>query len=308
VRSLLFLLLRLTGLPLLLRQLAQRRCVSILCYHDPSVETLERHLQVLTRLYNVIPLQRYLEWRRRPETALPPKALIITFDDGHRNNYALRDVLQRYGVMPTVFLCSGIVGTNRRYWWSIVTPEEGGALKQIPDNERQAALRNKGYADTHEYAQRQGLSKQEIEELRPVMDFQSHTRFHPILPQCDERRARDEIFGSKTDLEQRFGLTINAFAYPNGDYSARDAELARQAGYACALTIDGGFNIATTNLYRLRRIPMADNAGRHELIVKASGLWELAKQWVTQNVGGHETRPAVAKGVAGVSNTNIELR
>lgn len=273
-RRLAFFLLRRSGVPFLVRELVQRRRVTILCYHDPRPEDLERHLRALTRLYNVISLRRYLEARRSTGIRLPPKALILTFDDGHRGNYALKEVLARYRVPATVFLCSGIVGTNRRFWWTDLTPSERERLKRVPDAERRGSLAsaNAGRADARE---RQALSGDEIRELAALVDFQSHTRFHPVLPNCNDNDAMDEVGGSRRELESRFGIVARAFAYPNGDYSARDVELVRAAGYECALTIDGGFNTRTTDAFRLRRLPMLDSAGADELVVKASGIWEL---------------------------------
>lgn len=275
MRRLAFRVLRWTGLPFLLRELVQYRRVSILCYHDPRPDDFARHLETLARHYSIISLRRFLDWRRRSDITLPPKALVITFDDGHRNNFQLRDVLRRFDVSATIFLCSAIVGTKRHFWWTKAPSSRIAGLKQLSDRERRAALRAGGFVETNEYGERQALSGEEIFRLRPFVDFQSHTRFHPILPQCDDVRAADEIRNSKRELESRFGLHVYALAYPNGDYSARDAELARHAGYECALTIDGGYNTRTTDAFRLRRIPMHDAASRDELIVKASGLWGL---------------------------------
>lgn len=275
MRAIIFWLLRLTGLPLLLREVVQRRRVSILCYHDPRPEDFARHLRVLTRLYSVIPLERYLAWRRDPAIDLPPKALVITLDDGHRGNYALTDVLARYGIVVTIFVCSAIVGTHRRFWWKDLSRAECARLKRISDADRLKALTQGGHEETREYPERHALSTQEMQVLGAHADLQSHTRFHPVLPRCTDARAADEIAGSKAELERRFGLRVQALAYPNGDYTPRDVALARQAGYACALTIDGGYNDASTDLFRLRRLPMSDQATNSELIVKASGLWTL---------------------------------
>lgn len=43
-----------------------------------------------------------------------------------------------------------------------------------------------------------------------------------------------------------------ALAYPNGDTSSRDAEMAERAGYGCALTIDAGFIARGDDPYRTR--------------------------------------------------------
>lgn len=282
MRSLIFLLLRFTGIPLLLRETVQRHRVSILCYHDPRPQDFERHLRVLLRRYNVISLRRYLAWRRDPTRMLPRKALVLTFDDGHCGNYLLRDLLVRYNVPATIFLCSGIVGTRRHFWWKETRGIDGERFKATSDEARVQTLARSGFTELREYPERQALSAEEIEELRTWVDFQSHTRFHPILPRCSEQRAMEEIRESKIELEQRLGLSIYALAYPNGDYCARDAELARRAGYECALTIDGGYNHARTDCFRLRRLRLSDSADEHEVIVKASGMWvvwERLQKW-----------------------------
>ena len=52
-----------------------------------------------------------LNWARVPE-----RALVVTFDDGHRGNHRLLPIFRRYGIRPTIYLCSQIVGTQRGYW------------------------------------------------------------------------------------------------------------------------------------------------------------------------------------------------
>lgn len=111
--------------------------------------------------------------------------------------------------------------------------------------------------------------------MQPYIDFQAHTRFHPVLPMCSSEEAYDEICVCKEELETRFSLDIYALAYPHGDYSDRDVELARQAGYRCALTVEGGLNGKATDLFRLKRIYMPDDALPMEAVVKASGLWTV---------------------------------
>src|SRR5205823_400641 len=129
-----------------------------------------------------------------------------------------------------------------------------------------------------EYDARQSLSLDEITEMKSVVDFQSHTVFHPILPACSFEKARWEIVESKEALEREHGLKIYALAYPNGDYSDRDVELLQKAGYTCGLTLDPGFNDFQTDPFRLRRVALPDDAGINEVIVKTSGLWTVLKE------------------------------
>ena len=277
MRRNLFLLLRLTGIPFFLREYVQRKRVTILCYHDMDPQLAELHIRVLKRLYNIIPLSAYIDARRgHASTVIPPKALAITFDDGHKGNYWLLPVFRQHQVPATIFLCSGIVGTHRHYWWK-ACPNIASvyALKPLDNDERLWRLSEFGFHENREYVERQSLSREEIEELRVTMDLQAHSRYHPILPRCTDEQSWEEIAGSKMELEKTFGLSIYAFAYPNGDYSPRETVWAKKAGYACALTIDGGYNTLDTDMFRLRRLRVDDKADLNELIVKASGLWSF---------------------------------
>jgi peptidoglycan/xylan/chitin deacetylase (PgdA/CDA1 family) len=273
-------LVRLSFLPLIVREIVQRRRVTILLYHDPSVETMAKHLAALRTRYNVVPLRELVEAKRLGSLRrLPPKPLIITFDDGHRRNYLLKPLLERLGIPATIFLASGIVGTRRRFWFTSVA--DTASLKEISDEERIARLGELGFDEDADAEDRQALSQAEIEDMKPLIDFQSHTVSHPVLTRCGTEKARREIEGSRRELARRFGLSVYALAYPNGDYSERELALARQAGYDCAVTVDFGFNDVDTDLFRLRRICINDDGdGVDELIVKACGLWGLARKFL----------------------------
>jgi peptidoglycan/xylan/chitin deacetylase (PgdA/CDA1 family) len=129
--------------------------------------------------------------------------------------------------------------------------------------------------DESDHPDRQALSRTEIDALKRLVDFQSHTVTHPILTACSDEKAEHEIVQSKRKLEEQYSLSIQALAFPNGDYGEREIALARKAGYACALSMDCGLNDERTDLFRLRRIPLPDEASVHELLVKTSDLWDL---------------------------------
>ena len=269
LKELVCLALRLTLVPTLIRHTVQRRRVTILLYHRPTPAILERHMRFLARAYNPISLRRYLKARRRGSMAgLPPRPLVITFDDGHRTNIDLLPVFERLGLAPTIFLCSGIVGTEEPFWFDAV--DDPAALKHLPDAERVAVVER----STVPPGPRPALSGEEIEAMRGAVDFQAHTVSHPILPRCDDAKARREIAGAKAELEERYGLSVHALAYPNGDYGDREVALAREAGYEVALTVDQGVNGARTDPFRLKRIAIDDvNDGPQALALKACGLW-----------------------------------
>ena len=117
-RSAVFALLRFSGLPFLVRELWQRNKVTIVAYHELDAACADAQFAALRARYNVISLARFLAAGTSQSVGrLPRKALIITFDDGHRSNYGLTSVIEKHRIPVTIFLCSGIVGTHRHYWW-----------------------------------------------------------------------------------------------------------------------------------------------------------------------------------------------
>jgi peptidoglycan/xylan/chitin deacetylase (PgdA/CDA1 family) len=279
MNKLLFKMIRYSVLPFLFREIIQRSRVTILMFHDIGPEAAEQALAYLTKKYNVIGLEDFIA--RKP---LPPKALILTFDDGHVGNYALLPVFKKYKLPVTIFLCSGIAGTKRHYWFRFRHPEiSTGELKKLPSGERLAALGAVGFFQEKEFEEPQTLSKAQIEEMKNAVNFQAHTMFHPCLPKCTDEEARDEIFQCKEVLEKDFGLRVNAFAYPNGDYCDRDAALLKEAGYDCGVTVDFGFNTLTTDPFRLKRLSVNDTSNLDELIVKSSGVWAFFKMKIFKN-------------------------
>ncbi len=295
-----------SGLPYFIRELAHRNRVTILVYHKLPPEIADRHFNALRRRYNFITLADYMAARADHNKSLPVKPLIVTFDDGHRSNYALKPIFEKYGIRPTSFLCSGLAGTNRHFWYEIEMDESlRQSLKHVSDEDRLETLARLGFSETAENVDRQALSAGEIEELKPVVDFQSHTVYHPLLPQCSNARAAVEISESKLQLENQFGLSIYALAYPNGDYSAREIAAVEASGYRCALTLENGSNTRETPAFQLKRTCISDDASVDELIVKASGLWGWLKSLkrraaLVSRFQRANSRPAAADPISGV--------
>lgn len=281
-------LLRASLLPLAIRETLQRRRVTIILYHAPEPALFAEHVRALGKRYSIVALRQVVDaFQGDSVEGLPPKPLVITFDDGHRRNHELLPTLSHLPAPPTIFLCSGIVGTGRRFWFKHVAERE--ALKQLPDGERRKRLAELGFEETREEAVRDALSADEIADLAEVVDFQSHTISHPILPRCSAETARREIAESKRELERTYGLDVYALSYPNGDYSDRDAEFARESGYACAITVDAGFNTRRTDPFRLKRIIVEDDDSTDIVIVRTSGLWAALARALRRTPYGHTT-------------------
>jgi peptidoglycan/xylan/chitin deacetylase (PgdA/CDA1 family) len=150
----------------------------------------------------------------------------LSFDD------AFRDVaenavptLERLGFSATVFVTTGVADGRARFGWY-------GARRQPP------VL---GWDEVN------GL------DAEGVVGFEAHTVTHPDLRALDERTARDEIEGSKSELETKLGRAVTAFAYPTGLFTERERALVREAGFAVAVSCEPGLNLADTDAYALRR-------------------------------------------------------
>jgi peptidoglycan/xylan/chitin deacetylase (PgdA/CDA1 family) len=151
------------------------------------------------------------------------KHVAVTFDDGYRDLLDVAPLLERLKIPATVFVCSGVLDGEASFTWYPVPPP----LLGWEDLGRLVA--------------------------RGWITVGAHTRTHPILPLLADATARDEIAGSKTALEERLQVPVEAFCYPGGLFNDRDVSLVAEAGFKYACTCEPGTNDASTDLFRLRR-------------------------------------------------------
>jgi peptidoglycan/xylan/chitin deacetylase (PgdA/CDA1 family) len=237
------------------RRLLWRDRVAVLLYHDPKPETLDDHLTHLKTLCDVIPLSQVAsQGNGRPRAA-------ITFDDGVAGNADLLPVFVKHKVRPTIFLCSQFVGRPAVHWWLRPAAKEAGIerLKRMSNQERLAELKQYD-VDNNLEEEATGLTVEQLEEMRPFVDFQAHTRFHPILTRCDERECEQEISVCKAEIESMLGIKCEHFAYPNGNYGDREVRFVKAAGYKTARTCDLGWNDSRSDPFRLKTIVIDDDA------------------------------------------------
>jgi peptidoglycan/xylan/chitin deacetylase (PgdA/CDA1 family)/GT2 family glycosyltransferase len=197
------------------------RGVPILLYHafapgdvsDRYVvarRALSRHLRLLQLLgYRGVHFDELVRALR--ESRLPPRrSVVITIDDGYRDNLEIaQPVLSRHGFPATIFLVSDRLGALAD--WS-----RGDQLRDRPL-----------------------LSLSEVERLGAEgVHFGAHTRSHPHLPELPDQQLEGEIAGSRRDLEERLGAPVTSFAYPYGELDDRAVEAVREAGFAAAATTE----------------------------------------------------------------------
>ncbi|MBE7503734.1 MAG: polysaccharide deacetylase family protein [Verrucomicrobiales bacterium] len=65
--------------------------------------------------------------------------------------------------------------------------------------------------------------------------------------------AREQIASSRKDLEDRFGVAVEHFCYPYGDWNERVRDAVAEAGYTTACTVEPGVNRPDTSPWSLKR-------------------------------------------------------
>jgi len=151
--------------------------------------------------------------------------IVITFDDAYENVF-------RYGLPHLVnenfsaiqFVVADRIGKTNE--WDIA---EGEAEERLMD---------------------EGQIREWLQEGQMIG---SHTLTHPFLGKIDAARAREEIYASKAKLEDKFGVAVDHFCYPYGDWSPAVVDHVRSAGYKTACTVMNGINLPETPKFTLRR-------------------------------------------------------
>lgn len=217
-------------------------------------ETFREQMKFVRRNFDVVSFED-LHRCETEEKGWPRRALIITFDDGYRDNYINAfPILKEFHLPATVFLTTGHIGSARLFWWDRVaylikhTSRQSVLfadlaetafdlstararrhtiervlwwLKQVQEETRNRfldALASELDVELPEgVAEGMHLSWDEVKEMaRSGIDFGSHTISHPILSHVGESQLQSEISESKRIIEQHLGREVMAFAYPAG--------------------------------------------------------------------------------------------
>jgi peptidoglycan/xylan/chitin deacetylase (PgdA/CDA1 family) len=164
--------------------------------------------------------------------SLPAGAVLITFDDGYRDNLEnALPVLQQHGYPSVIFVPVGFLDSDR----------------PLPHEE---ALRALGVRN--ETVDWNDLAALEAGGIR----VESHGIGHRPVSEIEPADAAREIALSKLRLEERLGRPVTAYAFVKGslaDYRAEHVSLVQQAGYSLGFTSVTGANGPSSDRFRLRR-------------------------------------------------------
>ncbi|HVZ93826.1 MAG TPA: polysaccharide deacetylase family protein [Phycisphaerales bacterium] len=163
--------------------------------------------------YTAITLAELSDYLRCGD-ALPPKPVVITFDDGWHDQFQNAvPVLEHLDMRGEFFVCPKLVGTEGYMNWTEV---------------RELADRGMG--------------------------VEPHSLTHARLTEMGPQAAWHEINDSRLLLEDEINRPTACFAYPFGESTPELTKLVEDAGYVAAVGTDDGEIQRTSEIYALRRI------------------------------------------------------
>jgi peptidoglycan/xylan/chitin deacetylase (PgdA/CDA1 family) len=183
------------------------------------------------RFFTVVPLKELLD--RLAAGRDVSRLLVITFDDGYRDNHdAAAPRLAELRLPACFFIATGFIGSSRVPWWD----EESGIQPEWMGWDEVRGLARSGF------------------------EIGAHTVNHVDLGRLHGDAAQLEINGSRSELESQLGEPVRYFSYPYGradQITEANREVVRSAGFDCCLSAFGGDVAPGWDPYRLRRTPIS---------------------------------------------------
>ncbi|GAB4554219.1 MAG: polysaccharide deacetylase family protein [Anaerolineae bacterium] len=283
------------GMPRLLDTYWGKNRLTVLAYHrinDPfspqfdayrpnvsgTPTQFEMQMTWIKRRFNVITLDQCIA-ALTSKANLPPRPLLITFDDGYLDNYTnAYPTLKRLGLPAVIFLMTRGMDDPSPPWWDEVaiylnkTQKNAADLPLIGQTDLSSAELRRNAADKLLRALKAVTEEEKlayIAELRATLHMNEvtadpplfmnwdqvrevvnngvacmpHTVTHPILTRVTDEEAYRQLRESKEKIEAETKQSCTAFAYPNGttaDYSIETIKVLRQLGYQAAFTLTPG--------------------------------------------------------------------
>ena len=287
-----------------------------------AVGKFEDHLRHLRRFYHVIRLEEAVESLAsgRP---FPPHSVVITFDDGYRDNLTLAlPKLEKHGLPATLFVVSGAIDGKPLWldqvdsWFqestvstlrfskidaelSLETLAERrealgrvrSVLKTLPSRELGPALLELRGALAISGPDRQPAEAAVLtwDELRRMaasglITLGAHTMTHRLLPTLEREEMRWEVAESCRRLSQELNQPVRFFAYPGGAYNSAAQAIIQEAGLVACATKGAGFNPWGSDLTALRRLG-AEGIRQSQFALYLAG-WEDLREVLSRKLRG----------------------
>jgi len=271
----------------------RQSCSRIIMYHGVTANQADLfadQLSYLTQNFRVVSFTDMLE-QIREHGSPAPGDIVLTFDDGLRNNFSVvYPLLRKFNAAATFFVCPGLINFEKWLWnhearcrLQTLDPErlkelssrlsapahtvEGfiAWMKTLPFQERRRVEELLAFAtqrfipSTEQHSAYDVMSWDELRSLDPeLVTIGSHTFTHPILTTLQDDQLEFELRESRRQLEEKLDRPVPYFCYPNGALDSR-VHTAVQKEYAAAVSTESGTvgRNQTPDQHRLPRIPAA---------------------------------------------------
>ncbi len=251
--------------------------------------------------------------------------VVLTFDDGYRNNltHAL-PVLEALGAPFTVYVNSSMLSGECNVWWlglrdlllaqdrveiepmdvSFLTAsveEKCRALLLITDwvhrdvESNAKALKrimSRYGIDMASIVRKEALDLEELKRLssHDLVTIGGHAETHLALSSLDEEDAFGELVRNKQMLENAIQGEVKHFAYPFGERNtagAREVKIAESAGFLTAVTTRIGnlFSEHAGSPFLLPRLTVLNHDRNSQLASKIAGVEKLLRHPFDPPVG-----------------------
>jgi len=191
-------------------------------------QTFAAHLDAMQQAgYTPISLYTLLAHLNQGEP-LPEKPVIITFDDGYRDNYEHAfPLLRERGMTATFFVVTDFIDEQRE-----------------------------GY-----------LTWDMVREMYAAgMSIESHGRNHVSLKNKDRDYLIWQALGSLETIQYELGVRPYFVSYPAGEYDDLTITIFREAGYWAGVTTAQGATHHSDDLFRIRRVRVRNSTTVEELL------------------------------------------
>lgn len=202
-------------------------------------------LKRLRRHFNYLKKQGYHTYTfhdlaNNPDLHKKEKSIILTFDDGYLDNFTiLFPLLKEFSFKAVIFMVTGLDHNK----WGVIEGEP-----RIPL-----------------------MSKENIKEMDEYgVEFGGHTRQHPVLLKLDAINQKEEIGGSKSDLESILNKPVISFAYPFGGVNEEVKKNTQEVGYTFGISTNTG-PIIFHDPFQIRRIEISCRTTLFSFKRKVSG-------------------------------------
>ncbi|WP_275098468.1 polysaccharide deacetylase family protein [Sedimenticola hydrogenitrophicus] len=280
-----------------------RNNITILIYHQVlpvkdnlrqdciNREEFDQQMRIISKLFNVVTIEeaaRYIE-----QGNIPPRTIVITFDDGYSDNYhEALPILKKYG-LPAIFYVVGDAVRSGALWNDTVfeiikatrQPEidlsELGLGKYpflsdrdkqnvmnllienlktlMPEEQKNRINTLKVITGNVSLTTRNMLTKDELISLSEEkgMTIGTHTMRHPMMSYIGITDAQSDVIEGKEYIESIINKPIRHFSYPYGKYGenfhAEHLNMIASLGFKTAVTTNWGAVNKNSSRYFLQR-------------------------------------------------------